>query len=192
MVAKVADFGLSKLFADTGNKDYVWTQVKGTIGYLDPEYYMSQQLSHKSDVYSFGVVLLEILTSQPPLIEGGKYLVREVKTAMDTDGVNAVRRHIVDPFLKDSPISQTLLQSFVSLSLRCVGDSAVNRPKMGDVVKELESIVESVVGPYEATTKTQQDSPTASLLRGHRPNASVTSSISFDYSGGLCVTHSNI
>jgi len=155
---------------------------------------MSQQLTQKSDVYSVGVVLMEILASRQPLVERGKYLVHEVKTAMDTDGINAVRRHILDPFLRDSPISQTVFESFVSLSLHCVEDSAVNRPKMSDVVKELELIVESVGGPNDATTETEHVSPTASLRRGQHPynypNAAVTSSPSFDYSGGFAVTPS--
>ncbi|KAI5076459.1 hypothetical protein GOP47_0008524 [Adiantum capillus-veneris] len=78
--AKVADFGLSKLASlpelegDAGG--YVSTVVKGTPGYLDPEYFLTHKLSDKSDVYSFGVVLLELITGQQP-ISNGKNLVRE-------------------------------------------------------------------------------------------------------------------
>ncbi|GAB2283983.1 hypothetical protein Dimus_018464, partial [Dionaea muscipula] len=73
--AKVADFGLSKLFGDS-DKGYVTTQVKGTMGYLDPEYYMNQQLTEKSDVYGFGVVMLELISGRRP-IQQGRYIVRE-------------------------------------------------------------------------------------------------------------------
>eukprot|EP00253_Pinus_taeda_P022799 PITA_22799 len=185
--AKVSDFGLSKLIGDPENIDHVSTQVKGTMGYLDPEYVNSQLLTQKSDVYSFGVVLMELLASRPPLVERGKYLVQEVKTAMDTGGINAVRRQILDPFLRDSPISQTLLQSLVGLSLLCVDESA-NRPMMKDVVMELESIAESL----NATN--QNKSEAAAPPRGGHHARYVypggISSSSFDYSGEYTMTHS--
>ncbi|MED6145694.1 hypothetical protein PIB30_116653 [Stylosanthes scabra] len=80
IIAKVADFGLSRLapHLDEGNEPkYVSTVVKGTPGYLDPEYLLTHKLTDKSDVYSLGVVFMELLTGMQP-ISHGKNIVREV------------------------------------------------------------------------------------------------------------------
>eukprot|EP01018_Ginkgo_biloba_P025021 Gb_02429 [translate_table: standard] len=192
--AKVADFGLSKLVADggidAGGKGHVSTQVKGTLGYLDPEYYMTQQLSEKSDVYSFGVVLLEIITAKQP-IERGKYIVREVRTALERGGMRALNE-LLDPLLRDS-YSLTGLEGFVELALRCVEEAGADRPSMSEVVKELESIIVKDC-PYNSSSSAASESDG---IKGHHthPYASYDgvfmkkggSTNAFYYSGGYTV-----
>ncbi|KAJ3669117.1 hypothetical protein LUZ60_011067 [Juncus effusus] len=141
LTAKVADFGLSKLISDT-EKGHVSTQVKGTLGYLDPEYYMTQQLSDKSDVYSFGVVLMELITARLP-IEKGKYIVREIKAAIDQyDQEYYGLKNIMDPKILNQAKS-VALRKFVQLALDCVQDAASDRPSMNEVVKEIEIILQN-------------------------------------------------
>jgi serine/threonine protein kinase len=65
--AKVADFGFSHVGPTDVGMTHVSTQVKGTLGYLDPEYLTTNQLTTKSDVYSFGILLVEIFTGRNPI-----------------------------------------------------------------------------------------------------------------------------
>eukprot|EP01018_Ginkgo_biloba_P025010 Gb_27827 [translate_table: standard] len=176
LTAKVADLGLSKLVA--GGKSYVSTQVKGTLGYVDPEYYMTQQLSQKSDVYSFGVVLMETITARQP-IEGGRYIVREVRSSLERGGVKGIERELLDPFLRDSSSALTGFQKFVSLAVRCAEESGASRPDMSEVVKELECIVED-----------QSESEIFDEMKGSKTHLypyGNGSSDFFDYSGAYMV-----
>ncbi|XP_044344978.1 leucine-rich repeat receptor protein kinase HPCA1-like [Triticum aestivum] len=139
--AKVADFGLSKLVADT-EKGHVSTQVKGTLGYLDPEYYMTQQLSEKSDVYSFGVVMLELLSARLPITKG-RYIVREFRIAIDPNEHDYYGlQGIIDPAIHDAAKSAGF-RRFVQLAMECVEESASKRPTMSSVVKEIETMLQN-------------------------------------------------
>lgn len=65
-IAKISDFGLSK-----GTKSHltthISTKVKGTFGYFDLDYFITQRLTAKSDMYTFGIVQLEVLCRRPAL-----------------------------------------------------------------------------------------------------------------------------
>ena len=65
--AKVADFGLARFVPEVPDVTHISTQIKGTAGYLDPEYMKSYQLTEKSDVYSFGILLVELMTGRHPI-----------------------------------------------------------------------------------------------------------------------------
>nr|XP_051191770.1 uncharacterized protein LOC127305396 isoform X2 [Lolium perenne] len=62
MVAKISDFGLSRIFEEDKSR-FVATKVGGTLGYLAPEF-TSNEITHKFDLYSLGVILVEVLTGK--------------------------------------------------------------------------------------------------------------------------------
>ncbi|KAG7941938.1 hypothetical protein I3843_16G073900 [Carya illinoinensis] len=193
LTAKVADFGLSKLVSD-GSKGHVSTQVKGTLGYLDPEYYMTQQLTEKSDVYSFGVVMLELVTAKQP-IEKGKYVVREVLTAMNkNDDEYYGLRSMIDSSIRN--ITNLIgFGRFLELAMQCVEDSAADRPTMSEVVKALETILQndgmatnSTSASSSATDFVASKGASKHPYKDSLPKKDVTDSDAFDYSGGYTLS----
>ncbi|CAA3020158.1 probable LRR receptor-like serine threonine-kinase At1g06840 [Olea europaea subsp. europaea] len=136
-IAKVADFGLSRLAPvpelEGGIPSYVSTVVKGTPGYLDPEYFLTHKLTDKSDVYSLGVVFLELLTGMHP-ISHGKNIVREVNIAYRSSMIFS----IIDEGMGSYP--SECVEKFINLALKCCQDETDSRPSMTEVVRELENI----------------------------------------------------
>ncbi|XP_027333919.1 probable leucine-rich repeat receptor-like protein kinase At5g49770 [Abrus precatorius] len=178
--AKVADFGLSKSMVDC-EKDHVTTQVKGTMGYLDPEYYMSQQLTEKSDVYSFGVLMLELISARRP-IEKGKYIVKEVRKALDKTKELYGLHETIDPKIGlASPVSG--FEKFVDMTMKCVEESGADRPKMSEVVREIENILK-LAGSNPTDESPFISSSYEDVSRGSSSHP-YNSNDSFDLSAGL-------
>ncbi|KAL8146600.1 hypothetical protein AgCh_004359 [Apium graveolens] len=136
-VAKISDFGASRLVPL--DQTQVTTLVQGTLGYLDPEYFHTGQLTDKSDVYSFGVVLAELLTGRKPICMERSPEDRNIATYFITS-VNENRLfQILEPRLvKEGTLEQ--LEIAGQLVKRCLSLNGRERPTMKEVTAEIESL----------------------------------------------------
>ncbi|XP_022871555.1 calmodulin-binding receptor-like cytoplasmic kinase 3 [Olea europaea var. sylvestris] len=136
MRAKVADFGFARIGEMDSEKTYVSTQVKGTVGYLDPEYMMTYQLTSKSDVFSFGVLLIEILTGRRPLDLKRPLNDRvTIKWAFRMYNEGKVLE-ILDPMMKET-VDKEILAKMFGLAIQCVAPTRTDRPDMKSVAEQL-------------------------------------------------------
>ncbi|EEF47574.1 protein with unknown function [Ricinus communis] len=138
MRAKVSDFGLSRQAED--DLTHISSVARGTVGYLDPEYYANQQLTEKSDVYSFGVVLLELISGKKPVSTedfGAEMNIVHWARALIRKG-DVVS--IVDPVL----IGNVKIESIwrvAEVAIQCVQQRAVSRPRMQEVILSIQEAI---------------------------------------------------
>ncbi|RVX22840.1 putative receptor protein kinase ZmPK1 [Vitis vinifera] len=148
---KVTDFGLSKLFKDTN--DMGFSRVRGTRGYLAPEWMINLRINAKADVYSYGVVLLELLTGKRAsgfnlaTAEGSGHnqMVQWFRLKIQEQELEEV----IDPRL-EKRCHKKEVQRMVRVALLCVEDDRDTRPAMSKVVELL--VGEEELVPNEEMT----------------------------------------
>ncbi|KAG6534023.1 hypothetical protein ZIOFF_007904 [Zingiber officinale] len=157
MVAHVSDFGLSKFLVKTASSSSLRqtnsATLKGTIGYVAPEYGMTTKVSAKGDVYSFGILLLEMFTGKGPTsdtFKEGINLHKFVEMALPTRIAE-----IIDPYLlmeieessgTDVSTNESKMRmlecstSVLRVGILCSKESPKDRPRMEDAMNELINI----------------------------------------------------
>ncbi|XP_054818569.1 putative leucine-rich repeat receptor-like serine/threonine-protein kinase At2g19230 isoform X2 [Prosopis cineraria] len=136
MVAKIADFGLSRAFTNEGDS-YLSTQPAGTLGYIDPEFQRSGQLNKESDIYSFGMILLQLITGRPPIKRSGPrtntFILDWIQPKIECGDIQG----IVDPRLaREFYVTST--SKAIEVAMSCVLPTPSQRPEISYILQELQ------------------------------------------------------
>ncbi|XP_062198698.1 calmodulin-binding receptor-like cytoplasmic kinase 3 isoform X2 [Phragmites australis] len=134
--AKVSDFGFARSGPSDTEKTHISTKVKGTAGYLDPEYLRTYQLTPKSDVFSFGILLVEIISARRP-VELKRTPEERITIRWTFKKFNEGNtREILDPLLEDH-VDDEVLEKLLSLAFQCAAPTREDRPTMKEVGEQL-------------------------------------------------------
>ncbi|XP_050266369.1 putative receptor protein kinase ZmPK1 [Quercus robur] len=144
---KVADFGLSKLQNRDVLKNSSFSKIRGTRGYMAPEWVFNLPITSKVDVYSYGIVVLEMVTRKDPsrsvhaINDGGvaehKRLFTLVREKMNKVAANtSLLEEIIDPML-EGKYDIFEMEALVQVALQCVEEDKDERPTMSQVVEML-------------------------------------------------------
>ncbi|KAL1538826.1 receptor-like protein kinase FERONIA [Salvia divinorum] len=167
-VAKISDFGLSKMGESNDSFTHISTNVKGTFGYLDPKYLSTHQLTRKSDVYAFGVVLFELLSGRAAV----DVRLDEEQHSLAGWARFCVREGRVDELIHsnlEGQISAGCLDVFVGIAGRCIHIQPLERPTMADVVMGLE-----LAATLQETTVVEDDDNDAGGIHSDRSQVVVS------------------
>ncbi|TKY61314.1 receptor protein kinase [Spatholobus suberectus] len=148
--AKLSDFGLAKVMGI--KESQVFTAVRGTIGYMDPEYMSNAKLTCASDVYSFGIVALQILSGQKVIeldLDARDQLTRK---ARDVSIGKRPLSDFEDPRLNGT-VDKADFEAILQIAVLCVAKSSKGRPTIEVVFEELDN----VCGDTESRMKPKQD-----------------------------------
>lgn len=147
--AKVSDFGLAKLM--TREQSHVFTTLRGTRGYLAPEWITNYAISEKSDVYSFGMVLLEIIGGRKnydsSVISEKSHFPSYAFKMMEEGKIQEIFDQDMKVDEKDERVKIA-----IQVALWCIQDDMNLRPPMTKVVQMLEGLCVVPTPPMASQT----------------------------------------
>ncbi|KAM5561806.1 cysteine-rich receptor-like protein kinase 3 [Rosa sericea] len=163
MDPKLSDFGLAKMLGMEESK--VFTDVRGTIGYMDPEYMTNAKLTCASDVYSFGIVCLQLLSGQKVFeldLDARDQLTRKAK---DVSMNKRPPEDLEDPRLNGN-VNKVDFESILQIAVLCVAKSSKGRPTIDVVFEEMEKAWKNTAAEMRAQRGVSSSATPLSLSSG--------------------------
>ncbi|XP_075497068.1 G-type lectin S-receptor-like serine/threonine-protein kinase At1g34300 [Primulina tabacum] len=140
---RVSDFGLAKLLTQDKHRHRSLSNVRGTRGYLAPEWLANLPITAKADVYSYGMVLLEIVSGRRNFevsseTNGKKFSLWAYEECFEKGGLGG----ILDKRLVGSEVDMEQVMRAIQVSYWCIQEQPSLRPRMGGIVQVLEGIAQ--------------------------------------------------
>lgn len=130
---KLCDFGLATWTA-APSVPFLCKTVKGTFGYLAPEYFQHGKVSNKTDVYAFGVVLLELISGRKPIEAkrgpGEENLVAWAKPLLQQGAIEK----LIDPHLTLSTKNTNQIARMAQAAAACISNEESRRPNIDEII----------------------------------------------------------
>ncbi|KAL3844923.1 hypothetical protein ACJIZ3_002326 [Penstemon smallii] len=159
---KLCDFGLAT-WTHAPSVPFLCKTVKGTFGYLAPEYFQHGKVSDKTDIYAFGVVLLELITGRKPIEPkrgpGEENLVVWVEPLLRQGDVEK----LIDPLPKFTEKNMNHISRMVQAAAACISNEESHRPEMSEIITVLRgkhifpSGKSTVIGSYSNLQRTESE-----------------------------------
>ncbi|RZC85406.1 hypothetical protein C5167_041590 [Papaver somniferum] len=157
--AKISDFGLAKLLMTTQSRISTITGIRGTKGYVAPEWFRNTPVSAKVDVYSFGVMLLEIICCRKGVFrEEGE---EDMKAILTDWAYYCFSQGKLEDLVEDDEEVMNDMRRFerlVMVAIWCIQDEPSLRPSMKRVMQMLEGVLEVPVPPCPYQFNTHDES----------------------------------
>ncbi|KAL9458864.1 hypothetical protein AB3S75_007696 [Citrus x aurantiifolia] len=143
--ARISYFGLAKLL--TLDQSHTNTAIRGTKGYVAPEWFRNMPITVKVDVYSYGVLLLEIICLRRSIDNK----INKVDKAILTDWAYDCYQERTLGALVENDLEaiddMTVLHRFVMVAIWCIQEDPSHRPTMRRVTQVLDGVVEVPTPP---------------------------------------------
>ncbi|TKY51507.1 G-type lectin S-receptor serine/threonine-protein kinase [Spatholobus suberectus] len=173
--AKVSDFGLAKLLNSVDHRHRTLTSVRGTRGYLAPEWLANLPITSKSDVYSYGMVLLEIVSGRRNFeisedTSRRKFSIWAYEEFEKGNIMGVIDRRLVGQEIDLEQVKRVLMACFW-----CIQEQPSQRPTMSKVVQMLEGVTDIERPP--APKINSNATPISTIAPSSAPTYSSSSSL---------------